>query len=74
MTSPKGHVPHSQRPRAKKTTLADKHLTVKERLKFVRAGAYDPTINASFSGEGVYGSLNKGSFVLWPVAISPHSK
>ena len=40
MTSPKGHVPPSQRSRApKKPALADKHLIVKERLKLLQAGA-----------------------------------
>ena len=40
----------------------------------MRAGSCDPMTNTSFSGEGIYGSLNKGGFVVWPVAISPHDK
>ena len=75
MTSPKGHVPPSQRSRAnKKPALADKHLIVKERLKFMRVGACDPTTNTLFDGEGMYNQLNDDGFIVWPVGISPHGR
>ena len=54
MTSPKGHVPPSQRSHAnKKIALANKHLIVKETLKCMYAGACDPTTNTSLDGEGI---------------------
>ena len=56
MTSPKGHVPPSQRSRAeRKLALADKHLIVKERLTLMRTGACDPTTNTLLDGDGVIG-------------------
>ena len=58
----------------RKTTLADKHLSMKDRLKLMRAGACDPMANTSFLGNGIQDSLNKGEFILWPVSISPHGK
>ena len=75
MTSPKGHVPPSQRSCApKKPALADNHLIVKERLKLMRAGACDKTTNTSLMGDGIYGRLNDDGYILWPVGISSHGK
>ena len=74
MTSPKGHVPPSQRSSAnKKTALADKHLIVKER-QLMLAGACDTTTNTSLDGDDIYNRLNYDGFIVWPVGISPHGR
>ena len=54
--------------------LADKHMIVKERLKHMRTGTCVPTTCISFFGEGIYGSLNTGGFIIWPVANSLSGK